>query len=572
MDSITIREFFNGKYFEIPKYQRGYAWDKTNIRELFDDIEEAKEATSGHYIGTIVLSKTDKDRLFYVVDGQQRIATITLIINSIIKYFEKDDTSWYHRFYIKEGKYRIRLLGKDKEVFRNILEEKVVNAQSKSQRLLIQANEEIEHRISNTKNRRELLRLVEQLELLQFIEDSEGDAIRIFQTVNDRGKQLTIMEKVKSLLVYFSNKYLKKQYDSEINDYFGEIFEIYDYIKYTGEELNINLISSKEFNEDNIMRYHFVTFSDEDYNPTAAYVLAFLKERLNELRNRLRKGGEKESKKLENFILEYIESLYSFFKSLKNVIKRCHTNEKYFKLFSILGLSATLYPFVVKLEDLGLLDKNLPDKEYQNYSFLDLIELIDVRIYKMRGDPRAGISRFTYSINKKMKDYDIQDWLLWYNKKWMSQAEFQNLITSDVYRKNKALVHIFIDYCEHLSNKKFSISELEKITTDSRLIPTTEHILAQKPKFTLKSHNFKSTEEYYEYEGTLGNLTILEKHLNSAVQNKNTFEKVPFYDKSRFKMTKIVASEISDKKAFRKENISERTKIIAEYLINRWWC
>lgn len=102
MATRQIKELFNGRYFDIPKYQRGYAWEKKNVRELFDDIYEALETDSNHYIGTIVLSKcpTTSD-FFYVVDGQQRIATITMIINAIINHLPKKDAEYYHRFYIK---------------------------------------------------------------------------------------------------------------------------------------------------------------------------------------------------------------------------------------------------------------------------------------------------------------------------------------------------------------------------------------------------------------------------------------------------------------------------------------
>ena len=69
MASIKIKDFFNGRFFEIPKYQRGYAWEVSNIRDLFDDIKESIESSSNHYIGTIVLSKAeDDDEKFYIVD------------------------------------------------------------------------------------------------------------------------------------------------------------------------------------------------------------------------------------------------------------------------------------------------------------------------------------------------------------------------------------------------------------------------------------------------------------------------------------------------------------------------
>ena len=58
VSTLRIRDLFNGRFFEIPKYQRGYAWEVTHVRELFDDIFEAIESNSNHYLGTVVLSKT----------------------------------------------------------------------------------------------------------------------------------------------------------------------------------------------------------------------------------------------------------------------------------------------------------------------------------------------------------------------------------------------------------------------------------------------------------------------------------------------------------------------------------
>ncbi len=88
MSSLRIRDLFNKRFFEIPKYQRGYAWEVTHARELFDDIIEAIESNSNHYLGTVVLSKKADERdCYYIVDGQQRITTLLLIINSLLNIF-----------------------------------------------------------------------------------------------------------------------------------------------------------------------------------------------------------------------------------------------------------------------------------------------------------------------------------------------------------------------------------------------------------------------------------------------------------------------------------------------------
>ena len=119
MASIKIKDFFNGRFFEIPKYQRGYAWEVSNIRDLFDDIKESIESSSNHYIGTIVLSKAEDDEeKFYIVDGQQRMTTISLIINSLISKLSEKDRFFYERFYLKEDD-RYRMLPIETKAFLN---------------------------------------------------------------------------------------------------------------------------------------------------------------------------------------------------------------------------------------------------------------------------------------------------------------------------------------------------------------------------------------------------------------------------------------------------------------------
>lgn len=567
MASIKIKDFFNGRFFEIPKYQRGYAWEIQNIRELFEDIVESIESNSNHYIGTIVLSKSeDDDEKFYVVDGQQRITTTTLIISALIKKLTEKDQAYYERFYLKEDKrYRLTPLNRDCKFLTDLLDSKVGEPQNKSQRYLKEAYEEIKFKVEKIDDKLKFLKSVEKLEVMEFVENSEGDAIRIFQTVNDRGKPLSNMEKAKSLLIYFSNRYLEKKLDNQINDCFSDIFEIYDDIKHLGEELNITLIKNKEFNEDNLMRYHFVSYSDENYDPTASYVLQFLKNKLTNYRNT---SATENYQEIEDFINSYTECLKSFFENCKNVIERAKIEPKYFKLFVVLNLSATLYPLIVKLESLKLLDKNLETKNYEKFTFYDLIELIEVRVYKTRAtDPKADISRLVFDIDNK-KPIDIQNWLLWFNGRWMSKEEFQSRLYDWIFG-NRALNHIFINYSESLQKKEYKISELIAISNKN---PNIEHILAQTPTFAPRALGFKNKEDFIDFEHNLGNLTILERSLNSSIQNKSAIDKVEAYGKSTFIMTKMIGSEIDTKKTFTKTELNERTKLIAEYCLERWWC
>lgn len=566
MANIKIKDFFNGRFFEIPKYQRGYAWEVQNIRELFDDIVESIESNSNHYIGTIVLSKSsDDEEKFYVVDGQQRVTTITLIISGLVKRLIGNDALYYERFYLKEdNRYRITPLNRDKKFLIDLLGGVVGEPKNKSQRFLKDAIEEIKYKIDKTDDKLKFLKSVEKLEVMEFVENSEGDAIRIFQTVNDRGKPLSNMEKAKSLLIYFSNRYLSKKLDNEINECFSDIFELYDDIKLLAEDLSINLIKNKDFNEDNLMRYHFVTYSNENYDPTAAYVLQYLKNQL--IKNRKEIIGSNYLE-IEVFINSYITSLKDFFLNCKNVIERAKTEVKYYKLFVILNLSATLYPLVIKLQKLGLLTQKLLGNGRELFTFFDLVELIEVRVYKTRGtDPKADISRLVFDIDIKRRD-DIENWLIWFNNRWMPKEEFQSNLSRSIYG-NRALNHIFITYSEHINGKEFSIEQIREIISKT---PNIEHVLSQTPTFEPSALGFDNKEDFIDYEHCIGNLTVLEKGLNSSVQNKSPIDKIDGYGRSLFSMTKQLASEIDTNKNFVKTDLEKRTKILSDYCLERWW-
>jgi hypothetical protein len=565
MSSIKVKDFFNGRFFEIPKYQRGYAWEIQNIRDLFDDLMEAIDSNSTHYIGTIVLSKdSNKDETYYVVDGQQRITTITMIIKGLTDCLSDKDKYFYERFYLLEdSNYRLTPLNRDKEYFIALLNGELRNPENKSQRSMYNAMKEIKLRIDTIENKLDFLKAIEKLEVMEFVENSEGDAIRIFQTVNDRGKALSNTEKIKSLLIYFSNKYLQKKYDDKINDTFSNVFELYDDIKQAGENINITLFKNKEFNEDNIMRYHFIAYFNDNYDPTPGYILKYLKDVLTEFRT------SQAYDKIESFISNYIQTLESFFMSLKNILTRANVNEKYYKIFSVLQLSATLYPLTVKLETLGKLDENYSINSQKSISVVDMLELIDVRVYKTRGtDPKAQIARFTYEIKNSTTVEKIINWLMWFNGYWMPKEQFMSALNSNIYG-NRALNHIYISYCEYVSNSKFSIVDLKSISSSN---PNIEHILAQTPDFNSTALGFSDDEDYINYEHRLGNLTLLEKSYNASIQNKIAIDKVETYDRSYFIMTNKVGTEISAKGHFKKGDVTDRTKVLAKYISEKWWC
>ena len=562
----SLNQFFTRKILNVPQYQRSYAWEKHNVRELYEDIQEAYETDSTHYIGTVVLARTDSKDIFNIVDGQQRITTIIMFINAIIESLTDDqDKDYYKRFYIKSRDiYKLTPLKRDVIFFNDLLENKLsTEPHSKSQRYLLEAYTEIENIINQLIEKPlEFLHAIEDLYILEFIEDNESDAIRIFQTVNDRGKELSRMDKMKSLLFYFSNKYLDKKYDEKINNIFGEIFELYDEIKLIGVEQNINIISSRLFTEDDLLRQHHICFSEESYDPTAQQVMDIVKRTLVDFRK------NDDIAELDDFLITYISSLLAYIRAFKVVISRTAIDERYFKIFSILGLSAVYYPVITQLESCGFLETDLPSK---SISVLEMIEIIDVRVFKIRDYAgKKYVAEFAYSLMHEALTIDkIEEHLLWFNSFEISNDRFKDYLTDyDYYKQTGLLRLLFIDFCERLNKKKYEIDELKKIMDNE---PTIEHILSQTPKFKPRSFGFKNNEDFDEYKNLIGNLTLLEKKINSSINNSDLSDKVKGYSKSKFKMTQQLATLLSQTKSFKKENLKQRSSLLVEDFSSRWW-
>ena len=85
--NIIDENIFNsGAYYEIPLYQRAYAWEDKEIGQLIEDINDIKvdgktTVQPNYYIGTLIVSKQDNEEKYEVVDGQQRLTTLYLLFN-----------------------------------------------------------------------------------------------------------------------------------------------------------------------------------------------------------------------------------------------------------------------------------------------------------------------------------------------------------------------------------------------------------------------------------------------------------------------------------------------------------
>lgn len=82
-----IGHLLGDRYIEVPPYQRAYSWTDEQVEDLFKDFSDAiRERNAEYFLGTVVLT-TNKDGPHAVIDGQQRLATTSILICAIRNYF-----------------------------------------------------------------------------------------------------------------------------------------------------------------------------------------------------------------------------------------------------------------------------------------------------------------------------------------------------------------------------------------------------------------------------------------------------------------------------------------------------
>lgn len=586
MSTTTIEKFFTGKSLVIPSYQRDYAWKIKNVNELFNDIDEAIEGPGGHYLGTFILSQKNGDRTepVHVVDGQQRLTTLTMLLHASIDAVEDEGIRQYYRntfIHHPVTGLKFRVLGQNEVFFREVLNNKTPEPLTDGQERLLKVYEWIRQRILTMLNRdgqvriQQWLRGISELQVLEFIETDEGKAIRMFQSVNDRGVQLGKMDILKSLLVYYSNRYLEGRLDNHVAEKFGAAFRSFNRIKRLAREpgYQVKHINRESFTEDDVLRYHYFAFDDAafgssagaDYNATAQRVLDyFLKPELDRLRST--------PDTLEAFIRAYTDDLVAFFGSLEALLDSTRTDKDSYLLLVSQDIAATLYPLLIRLHLKGWLTER--ENGNKGRTLMELLELVDFRVFKLRGtNPQADIAWITRNL-PNCTVQDVTQHLLNFCRKWMPDALMASRLLADDMYRHPGLQRILLESEEQarsaLQRPALDINDMVGLAKEGLSV---EHILPQEPSFNVTAYGFANNDEYLQHLHRLGNLLLLEKSINSACSNSTVEQKITapnLYHASSLRSVGTLAANHVGQSSYKKADLNIRSQALADMVAARW--
>ena len=591
--------------FEVPRYQRHYAWDVRQWEDLWNDLFYLDYPNKKHYFGTVILMKKpgykrtvhgETFEQFEIVDGQQRIATTLILIKEIIRQLKQLETFPRDRVRRLEEDYlryenidKLELLGDDREFFRRYIigEEEPPEILTPSQDRLIRAKQFFERKLKEVKKSlspdeyqkwlMQLLNKIITMEMMVYPIEGTGEAARIFELANDRGKVLTNLEKTKSYLMYMTYLTAPKEEVErllhDINVDFGRIFRWLMEIQRSE--------FGRELDEDDIQRYHFIVFADEEmlrippifeYSYTRREAASLY---LDILKGYIRRVYRSDKEKCLKTILSYVKDLTRAFSALKDILTYDKDDEvkEWLERIFLLRRVANFYPLLIACWIRFKNDKG------KLINVLKLIEIMAFRVYAVvRRRPDAGsgaLYNLAYEVHKGIISYHdlirrLKDLIRNFASDWLFE---RSLRAPDFYEKRKRstgdIRYLLYEYERFLREScgerlEFTLREIFSRDKYGRPEYEIEHIWPQDPSLLGLSDEEK--KEHEECVNKLGNLTLATKGWNRSIGNKPFSEKREKYKDSNLR----VQRELASYETWGRKQIEEREDKIVKFALSRW--
>ncbi|QQW74055.1 DUF262 domain-containing protein [Helicobacter pylori] len=586
MELLDLDGVIEKGVFEIPSYQRGYAWQIRQLKDFWNDLEHvSKLGDKFHYMHSLTLRGLEnelEDSAFEIIDGQQRLATSLILLGLLAKITQNKDPKY--SLINLEPILSYKYYGLN-EAFRAIMgEEKDLEAFKTSfyAKNLIDAYAFFKEKISDTPvgTLNGMLDALTKKMLFSVVElnDNRIDPFSSFETINNRGKDLSTLELLKNRLHFVAHKICEgkklEKLQQEINDTYTLIYH-----------------DLRQFEDAHLEGFlkHFVAYY---YGEKGDF-----KKRLLEMEFNAHKrytdntNFNEEYEKIDDllFYLSYSSKVWNFLHTLdeKSITLIVDGNKKLEieitpkmrnlleKMRRLNALSENAFlPLLLSLLTIQRAGKSANEQPYTTKELEGLLEYLErfgFLIYGVAGKNTAKNEWIELAF-KAFKAYRYGEENIVIEKLPTLEKNFFNrkysgleLLEESIHSKNnaekwykwgKALNYLLYEYELHHNP--------ETTLNFDGSIESIEHILPQKPDQGYSAKE-KSWAKNPHIAHALGNLLLISKNANSSLSNKPFEEKRKEYLKGSYS-----EKEVAKNASFGIIEIQKRSEKLLDFLIARY--
>ncbi|WP_120886110.1 DUF262 and DUF1524 domain-containing protein [Helicobacter pylori] len=542
----TLLEFFEqnqNNQFVIPIYQRLYSWKKEQCKQLWDDIIKigGNDKMNGHFIGSILYvldGNTHSNNPLLIIDGQQRLTTITLLFIALRNHSSDEVKRKEIESYLinsnKDGdkKFRLILSESDKDTLLSLIDKNKRKPSEPSSKIMENFKLFEEWIRKNTDKLETIFKGLDKLMIVWIaLKKGKDDPQLIFESMNSKGIELTKADLIRNYIIMETE--VEKQ-----EDFYNQYWRAME------EDFKQNETLFNQFVR------HYLTIKTREI-PNINKVYEAFKD------YRQKKGIE-----IEN-LLKDLQKYCGYF--CRIVFKKEADKDLNKALSFLVDLERdVIYPLLLELYS------DYIDGVLSKQDFIPIIYLTESYICRRAvcGIPSNGLNKFFSSFTKKIdkKQYlkSVEEHFGWLtgNQKFPNDFEFKDsFITKELYGRNKTKkkkTRYFLERLENFDTK-------EPVDTQECTI---EHIIPQ----TLTEEwerdlgeNFQAIHDKYLH--TIGNLTLTgynEKYSNNSFQEKRDME-------NGFKQSSLKLNQsLKDLESFGEKEIEKRANDLADWALKIW--